>query len=148
MVGRDSIEKYEREIQRSFPCCPLCGSKQLKSNLVPGGRDSLLCENCKAKWHLIIGLGGLKWAKLEQGSENGEGTALIGKRYEKERWQKLAEKIINTKIAAPITREVNQVIREKEIIREKEVIIKIRCSYCKNPYAETLDKCPYCGASA
>jgi hypothetical protein len=37
---------------------------------------------------------------------------------------------------------------EKEIIREKEVIVKIRCPYCKNPYNETLDKCPYCGARA
>lgn len=42
----------------------------------------------------------------------------------------------------------NILTREKEIIREKEVIVKIRCPYCKNPYPETLDKCPYCGARA
>jgi hypothetical protein len=126
----------------------VCGSKQLKPTLVPGGRDSLLCESCKAEWHLIIGLGGLKWAELERESENGEGKALIGKRYEKGQWQKLAEKIMSTKIAVPITREVNRIIREKEIIKEKEVIVKIRRPYCKNPYDETLDKCPYCGARA
>lgn len=36
----------------------------------------------------------------------------------------------------------------KEIIKEKQVIVKIRCQYCKNPYDETLDKCPHCGARA
>jgi hypothetical protein len=37
--------------------------------------------------------------------------------------------------------------KEKEITREKEVIIKIRCSYCKNLYDEHLDKCPHCGGT-
>jgi len=34
----------------------------------------------------------------------------------------------------------------KEVIRETKVIVKVRCSYCKNLYNETLDKCPHCGA--
>jgi hypothetical protein len=36
--------------------------------------------------------------------------------------------------------------REKEIIREKEVVVKIRCTYCRGTYNETLDECPHCGA--
>jgi hypothetical protein len=39
----------------------------------------------------------------------------------------------------------NEEPRVKEIIREKQVIVKIRCSYCKNTYDETLDRCPNCG---
>jgi hypothetical protein len=37
-------------------------------------------------------------------------------------------------------------VKVKEIIKETQVIVKIRCSYCKNVYDETLDKCPHCGA--
>lgn len=33
----------------------------------------------------------------------------------------------------------------KEIIKETHVIVKIRCSYCRNLYDETYDKCPHCG---
>ena len=146
VVGRDALETYEKEIHHSFPCCPLCGSKQMKPNLIPGGRDTLTCENCKANWHLIIELGGLKWAELEQPSENGEGKALVGKRFEKGQWKKLAEKLMNNKVQMPQMKEVSQIVREKEIIREKEVIVKIRCPYCKNLFNETLDKCPHCGA--
>ncbi|MGD0450474.1 MAG: hypothetical protein ABSA79_05390 [Candidatus Bathyarchaeia archaeon] len=145
VVGRDAIETYDNEVRHSFPCCPLCGSKHLEPNLVPGGRDSLLCEDCKAQWHLTIGLIGLKWTELDNASENGEGKALLGKRFEKGQWKKMAEKRMNTSTIVPNSREINQIAREKEIIREKEVIIKIRCSYCKQVYDEVLDKCPQCG---
>jgi tetratricopeptide (TPR) repeat protein len=33
----------------------------------------------------------------------------------------------------------------REIVSETRVIVKIRCSYCRSLYDETLDKCPYCG---
>jgi hypothetical protein len=35
---------------------------------------------------------------------------------------------------------------ENQVVKEKEVIIKIRCSSCRNLYDETLDKCPHCGS--
>jgi len=38
-------------------------------------------------------------------------------------------------------------VKEKEVIKEK-VIVKIRCSYCRNLYDETLDKCPHCGSTS
>jgi ribosome-binding protein aMBF1 (putative translation factor) len=41
-----------------------------------------------------------------------------------------------------------QAVNEREVIREKVVIVKIRCSYCRNLYDETLDKCPHCGAKS
>ena len=34
---------------------------------------------------------------------------------------------------------------EREVVKETKVIVKIRCSYCRSLYDETLDKCPYCG---
>ena len=121
---------------------------KISMQLIPGGKDTLSCENCKAHQHLIFGLGGLKWALLEQYSQTGEGRRLIGRRFEKKQWHQMAEKIRSRNIANLSITEVNQPIREKEIIREKEVIIKIRCSYCKNTYNEILDKCPHCGARA
>ncbi len=145
VVGRDAIETYENQVRQAFPCCPLCGSKKLMAKLISGGKDTLSCESCKAQWHLIIGISGLKWAELEHAPENGEGKVYLGKRYEKGQWQKLAEKLMKANITTPTAREVNQIVREKEIIREKEVIVKIRCPYCKNLYNEILDKCPNCG---
>jgi len=41
-----------------------------------------------------------------------------------------------------------QAAKEKEVIREKVVIVKIRCSNCRNLYDETLDKCPHCGSKS
>jgi hypothetical protein len=39
--------------------------------------------------------------------------------------------------------EEKQAVKEKEVVKEI-VIVKIRCSYCRNLYDETLDKCPHC----
>ena len=66
----------------------------------------------------------------------------------KERWRKIAQKMVNRGTAVQSTSQVNQIVREKEIIMQKEVIVKIRCPYCKTPFNETLDKCPNCGARA
>jgi predicted RNA-binding Zn-ribbon protein involved in translation (DUF1610 family) len=43
--------------------------------------------------------------------------------------------------------EEKQAVKKKEVIREK-VIVKIRCSNCRNLYDETLDKCPHCGSKS
>ena len=107
-----------------------------------------MCENCKAQWHLISGINGLQWAILENASETGEGEKYVGKKFDKEQWRKYAQKTMNATAKPAPAREVNEIVREKEIIREKEGIIKIRCSYCKNLFNETLDKCPHCGARA
>ncbi len=40
------------------------------------------------------------------------------------------------------TVEGTSVVKEREIIRE---VIKIRCPYCNNLYAEKYDNCPHCG---
>lgn len=42
------------------------------------------------------------------------------------------------------SKELQQVIRERETIRE---IVKIRCPYCGKLYNETDNACPHCGAS-
>jgi hypothetical protein len=84
----------------------------------------------------------------ERLSEKGEGKKLVGQRLEKEKWQKMAKNFLCSQSQIPVVREVNQILREKEIIKQTEVIVKIRCSYCKTPYNETLDRCPNCGARA
>jgi hypothetical protein len=55
------------------------------------GKDTLSCYGCVAKWHLYIGLTGLKWAKLELEDEDGKGVELLGKRLNKKDWRKMAQ---------------------------------------------------------
>jgi predicted RNA-binding Zn-ribbon protein involved in translation (DUF1610 family) len=43
--------------------------------------------------------------------------------------------------------EEKQAVKEKEVVKEI-VIVKIRCSNCRNLYDETLDKCPHCGSKS
>jgi len=155
MVCPDCMPKYyasyESDVRGYFVCCPLCGSDNLKPHFIQGGRDTLTCENCEAKWHLHVGLTGLKWAELDLVSKDKKGLQLLGKRLDKKEWRNMATEIQRTMprpniSKKPIEDERKSTLKEKEIIREKEVIVKIRCSYCHNLHDETLDKCPYCGA--
>jgi hypothetical protein len=43
--------------------------------------------------------------------------------------------------------EEKRAVKEKEVVKEI-VIVKIRCSNCRNLYDETLDKCPHCGSKS
>jgi len=60
------------------------------------GRDTLSCYECGAKWHLYIGLTGLKWAELELEGEDGKGEELLGKKLKKKEWRKMAQKAQET----------------------------------------------------
>jgi hypothetical protein len=139
-------ETYESDVRGYFPCCPICGSKKIAVNLIPDGRDTLSCEGCGARWHLYIGLSGLKWAELDVEADNGKGTELLGRKLDKNEWRKLSQIVRNKPNAQTIRNTKAESVKEKEIVREKEVIVKIRCPYCHNVYDETLDKCPHCGA--
>ena len=141
-------EQYRSDVRGCFVCCPLCGSEEIQTHLVTGGRDTLTCEDCGAKWHLYVGLTGLKWAELEIESKNGKGLELLGKRLQKDEWRRMALEIRKT-LPRPLTKK-NQVEKEKVpegktvIIKERE-IVKIRCPYCHGLHDESYDKCPHCG---
>ena len=60
-----SHREYESDVRGFFPCCPICGNKRIEVHLISGGRDTLSCESCGAKWHIYVGLTGLKWAELD-----------------------------------------------------------------------------------
>lgn len=145
----DIKEWAESDVRGYFPCCPLCGNKEIAVYLIDGGRDTLTCRNCNAKWHIHVGLSGLKWAELDVDADDGKGKELLGRRIKKNEWRKMAHE---TRKKTPEISSVQKTGNrtelkatiEKEIIKEKEVIIKIRCSYCRNIYDESLDKCPYC----
>lgn len=148
-----TIEQYEADVRGYFVCCPLCGSEQIKTHFIMGGRDTLSCESCGAKWHLYVGLTGFKWAELDLESGDKRGMHLLGKRLDKEEWKKMAHDARRTMPREVLTKkrpsregEDTKGAREREIIREKEVIVKVRCPYCRNLFDETLDKCPHCGA--
>ena len=64
------------------------------------GKDTLSCYGCGAKWHLHIGLTGLKWAELELEDEDGKGLELLGKRVKKKDWRKMAQNAQETTLKA------------------------------------------------
>jgi len=69
----------------------------MRTDFIVGGRDTLTCENCKAKWHIKMGLlDNLKWAELDIESKNGKGLELLGKRLDKDEWRKMAREIRKT----------------------------------------------------
>jgi mRNA-degrading endonuclease RelE of RelBE toxin-antitoxin system len=65
------------------------------------GRDTLSCYECGAKWHLHIGLTGLKWAELDLEDEDGKGVELLGKRLNKKDWRKMAQNAQETTTPKP-----------------------------------------------
>lgn len=119
--------------------------------MTEGGRDTLSCEGCGAKWHLYIGVTGLKWAELDLPSENGKGNELLGKRLKKEYWAKLCQDVRKT-IREPkeSTTSTNSKNSQEIIVKEKETIIKeivmISCKYCGSLMPQTSIFCPNCGA--
>jgi hypothetical protein len=60
---------------------------------VDSSRDALSCYGCGAKWHLHMGVTGLKWAELELESEDAKGAELLGKKLNKNYWLKMAQKL-------------------------------------------------------
>ena len=144
------LKQYESEVRGYFVCCPLCGSEDIEVHLVSGGRDTLTCEDCGAKWHLYIGLRGFRWAELEIESQDKKGLELLGKRLPKDEWRKMAHGIRKTLPPRTVTPK-KKIKKEKDvegktvIIKERE-IIKLRCPYCRGLYDESYDKCPHCGA--
>lgn len=140
----EKLKVYESDIRGYFPCCPVCGDKKIEVNLIANGRDTLACESCGARWHLHVGLTGLKWAELDVEADDGKGRELLGKRFDKNELRKMAQDARKTIRTVKDSHE--ETSKQKEIIREKEIIVKVRCSYCHNLYPELLDKCPHCGA--
>jgi mRNA-degrading endonuclease RelE of RelBE toxin-antitoxin system len=67
---------------------------------VDGSKDTLSCYGCGAKWHLYIGLTGLKWAELDLESEDAKGAELLGKKLDKNEWLKMAQSILEKKCAS------------------------------------------------
>jgi hypothetical protein len=60
---------------------------------VDSSRDTLSCYGCGAKWHLHMGVTGLKWAELELESEDGKGVELLGKKLNRNYWLKMAQNL-------------------------------------------------------
>lgn len=144
----ERVRAYESEVRGYFICCPICGSNEITVHLIHLGRDTLSCQTCKALWHLNYSIT-FKWAELEVAAADGKGSDLLGKRLKPSEWLKMAQnarKILPRADQPSRTKDKEVVTKEKEIVREKEVIVKVRCSYCHNPYDETLDTCPHCGA--
>jgi len=134
------MREYESDVRWYFPCCPICGAKEISVHLTQGGRDTLSCESCGARWHIYVGLTGLKWAELEIEAEDGKGQELLGKRLDKNEWRRMAQTARKARAIHERKETEHKAIKEKEIIKEKEVVVKVRCTYCHHLYDESLDK--------
>jgi hypothetical protein len=85
LAREKAISHADAEVRGYFVCCPLCGSEQIKTHFVFGGRDTLTCEDCGAKWHLCFGRhDSFKWAELDLDSRDKRGLQLLGKRLDKD----------------------------------------------------------------
>lgn len=84
------FSEYESDVRGYFPSCPLCGGREIEVNLTSGGRDTLSCKNCDARWHIYVGLTGLKWAELDLEAKDGVGRELLGKRMKGNEWRRMA----------------------------------------------------------
>lgn len=65
----------------------------MEVNITLGGRDTLSCENCRARWHVHFGFWGFKWAQLDIKANDGRGAELLGKRLSGDEWHRMAEKV-------------------------------------------------------
>ena len=86
------LKALESEASKYFPNCPICGSGKIQVHLVMGGKDTISCENCGARWHIYFGhvLGHLKWAELELEADDGRGEELLGQKVEANKWREMA----------------------------------------------------------
>ena len=141
-----SHEEHIADVRRYFICCPLCGSPKITPHLINGGRDTLYCDSCGARWHLYVGLTGLKWAELELESDTGTGRELLGKRIQKEQWKNMAHEARrrHPHDVMPPPLPQHTTIKEKETIIKE--IVMIPCKYCGALMPQTSTFCPNCGA--
>ena len=88
---------------------------------VGGDNDTLSCYGCGAKWHLNIGIAGLKWAELDLESEDSKGVELLGKKLSKNVWLRMAQNIRD------ISRAQTKKQAKRGIALQNDAVITIRC---------------------
>jgi len=137
-------KEYESEVRGYFPSCPLCGSKDIEVHFTMGGRDTLSCESCGARWHIYVGLSGLKWAELDVEADDGTGKELLGKRLGKEEWRRMAHEARKRGVSKIQSPPSPTWTKEKETIIKE--IVMIPCKYCGGLMPQTSTFCPHCGA--
>jgi mRNA-degrading endonuclease RelE of RelBE toxin-antitoxin system len=88
---------------------------------VDGSRDTLSCYGCGAKWHLFIGLTGLKWAELDLESEDAKGVELLGKKLNKNDWLKMAQNVQDTTRTQTKKQTKGEIAQQNEANRERRL---------------------------
>lgn len=131
-------------VKSIFRVCPLCyveDSTGVETENCWGGlfqKSHVVCKECGAKWFLIVDLlGNVRSAVLVTAGVDGKGADLLNVEHPLGFWQRLA--------LLGLKEKQEKVIKEREVIVKE--IVKIRCSYCRKLYDESLSKCPNCGAS-
>ena len=91
LVDWSIFDSWKADVLRYFTCCPICGSEHVVVHFSRAGRDTLACDVCRGKWHIHVGLSGLHWAELDNEGEGGRGKELLGKRFDKNEVQRMAQ---------------------------------------------------------
>lgn len=95
ILGSDEymmMKACESEALKYFPNCPICGSGKIQVHLVFGGKDTLSCLGCGARWHIYFDLWGhLKGATLELEADDGKGKELLGQQIEVTKWLEMSK---------------------------------------------------------
>ncbi|MEM3580932.1 MAG: hypothetical protein QXQ64_06695 [Candidatus Bathyarchaeia archaeon] len=118
---------YEPNVRKYFPFCPLCGSNELNAEFALLGRDFLSCKKCGARWHLYIGITGLKWAKLKVPAKEGYGQSLLRKKILSKYWKILCKSFKLSKYDDLRALKILEDAKREEKIREvKKKIKKLR----------------------
>ena len=90
----DLSEELFTKTVKYFSYCPICGNDEIDINVGEGGKDTINCDNCGAKWHIYFGFFNkkLKWAKLTLPTKDGGAREYLGKKIEPAKWKEMAIK--------------------------------------------------------
>ena len=88
----DRSEELLAKTVKYFTYCPICGNDEIDINVGKGGKDTINCDGCGAKWHIHFGFFDkqLKWAKLTSATKYGKGREYLGKKIEPLKWKEMA----------------------------------------------------------
>ena len=91
LVDWSIFDSWKADVLKYFICCPICGSGHVAVHFSRAGRDTLTCDVCRGKWHIHVGLTGLHWAELDNEADGGRGKEFLGRRFDKEELQRMAQ---------------------------------------------------------
>lgn len=135
-------DRAQKEFDLYFHYCPLCSAESsVRLSCQPFGKDYAICSNCAAKWHIYLGISGLKWAKLENVNVDGKGKELLRQEYPPEFWQRTALQRMRKEGAPSVSKEA----LPSEPSHSIPSIESVYCVHCGTKNTSDAVFCKKCG---